>query len=192
MIPQILFLPKEDYRETFTMLTVAYFIPIVPNFGHKFKYMHTKRLPCILFKMDTDTLAKILWGYMHMYHVLEKADAIFVLGSSDERVAEYAAKLYLERWAPLIIFSGGRGETSFDMWGMTEAEKFASIAINMGVPETSLLLEKRSTNTGENIRFTKELLEKKNVHCKKFILVQKPYMERRTYATFMKQWPDMD
>ena len=37
MIPQILFLPKEGYGETFAMMTVAYFIPIVPNFGHKFK-----------------------------------------------------------------------------------------------------------------------------------------------------------
>ena len=37
MIPQILFLPKEDYGETFAMMIVAYFITIVPNFAHKFK-----------------------------------------------------------------------------------------------------------------------------------------------------------
>ena len=144
--------------------------------------------------MNTDALAKILWDYMHMHHELEKADAIFVLGSSDTRIAEYAAELYLEGWAPLIIFSGDTGMwgKSRELWGMSEAEKFASVARDMGVPESALLLEDKSTNTGENIQFTRVLLEKKNLHPKKFILVQKPYMERRTYATFMKQWPGME
>ena len=27
---------------------------------------------------------------------------------------------------------------------------------------------------------------------KKIILVQKPFMERRTLATFLKQWPEID
>ncbi len=144
--------------------------------------------------METDALAEILWDYMQMHHPLEKADAIFVLGSSDTRVAEYAAKLYQEGWAPLIIFSGNTGTRgkSRELWGMSEAEKFASIAREMGVPETALLLEDKSTNTGENIQFTKVLLEKNNLHPRKLILIQKPYMERRTYATFMKQWPGMN
>ncbi len=29
-----------------------------------------------------------------------------------------------------------------------------------------------------------------DMHINSFILVQKPYMERRTFATFKKQWPD--
>jgi uncharacterized SAM-binding protein YcdF (DUF218 family) len=33
------------------------------------------------------------------------------------------------------------------------------------------------------------LLQKHNIDVQKLILVQKPYMERRTYATFCKQWP---
>jgi uncharacterized SAM-binding protein YcdF (DUF218 family) len=156
------------------------------------------RKPVYFSDMETDELAKIIWDYMQMHHMLEKADAIFVLGSSDTRVAEYAAKLYLEGWAPLLIFSGntghrtGPGGGSRDLWGMSEAEKFASIAKEMGVPESAMLLEDQSANTGENILFTKVLLEKKNLHPKKLILIQKPYMERRTYATFMKQWPGME
>lgn len=144
--------------------------------------------------MDTDALAKIIWDYMQMHHTLEKADAIFVLGSSDTRVAEYAARLYEEGWAPLIIFSGNTGSRgkSRELWGMSEAEKFATIARDMGVPESAMLLEDQSANTEENIIFTRALLEKKNLDPKKFILLQKPYMERRTYATFMKQWPRMD
>ncbi len=142
--------------------------------------------------MTTNEYAKIVWDYMLMDQKLEKADAILVLGSSDLRKAEYAAQLYHEGWAPLVIFSGGEGRTTTGLWGMTEAEKFASVAMEHGVPEEAILLEKRSTNTGENIRFTKELLEEKCIHLKKVIVVQKPYMERRTYATFMRQWPGMD
>lgn len=142
--------------------------------------------------MSTDELAKIIWDYMLMKHDLEKADAILVLGSSDVRIAEYGASLYLKGFAPLLIFSGGEGRTTAGLWGMTEAEKFASVAIEKGVPERAILLEKESTNTGENIQFTKRLLEEVGIHPAKLILVQKPYMERRTYATFTKQWPGLD
>ncbi len=140
-----------------------------------------------------DTAAKIIWDYMHMYQKLEKADAIFVLGSRDLRVPAYAAELYNEGWAPLVIFSGHSGKgKSKELWGMTEAEKFTEVAIKLGVPAKAILLENEATNTGDNILFTKRLLEEENLHPTKLILVQKPYMERRTYATFVKQWPGMD
>ena len=60
----------------------------------------------------------------------------------------------------------------------------------MGVPKASILIENRSTNTGENVLFTKQLLADRGLDPQSFILVQKPYMERRTYATFMKHWPE--
>jgi uncharacterized SAM-binding protein YcdF (DUF218 family) len=137
-------------------------------------------------------LAKIIWDYHHVNHKLEKADGIFVLGSHDIRVAEYGAQLYLEEWAPILIMSGGVGRLTEGMWQTSEAELFASIAVRIGVPKERIVVESRSTNTGENIRFTKALLEEKGILIKKLILVQKPYMERRTYATFMKQWEGMD
>ena len=134
-------------------------------------------------------LAKRLWDYHHMDHALEKADCILVLGSHDTRVAKRAAELYLEGWAPMIIFSGGLGNFTKDMWTETEADLFAGIAKKMGVPEENILIENKSTNTGENIRFTQQLLARKNFDMKTFIVVQKPYMERRSYATFKKHWP---
>lgn len=50
----------------------------------------------------------------------------------------------------------------------------------------------RSTNTGENILYSRELLEKMNISVKKVLLVQKPYMERRSFATLSKQWPSAE
>jgi len=144
----------------------------------------------LMINNETFQLAKKLWDYHHMNHALEKADCIFVLGSHDLRVAERAAQLYLEGWAPMIIFSGGLGNFTKEMWTETEADQFAAIAINMGVPEEAILIENKSTNTGENILFTQRLLSQRDLYPQSFIVVQKPYMERRSYATFKKHWVD--
>ena len=135
-------------------------------------------------------LAEQIWRYHLMNHRLEKADAILVLCSHDKRVAERGAELLLEGWAPLLIFSGGLGTITSEMWTEPEADQFAAIAIKLGVPKSKILIENRSTNTGENVLFTKLLLAEKQLNPEKFILVQKPYMERRAYATFRKLWPE--
>ena len=137
----------------------------------------------------TFSLAQIIWDYHHVNHELEKADCILALGSHDTRVAERAAELWLEGWATLLIFSGGLGRLTEGMWTETEADKFARIAINMGVPSKSILIENKSTNTGENILFTQSLLREHSLDLQSFIVVQKPYMERRSFATFKKHWP---
>jgi len=138
----------------------------------------------------TIELAQKLWDYHHVNQSLEKSDCILVLGSHDLRVAERGAELYLEKWAPIIIFSGGLGNLTQHIWTEAEADKFAAVAQKMGVPKENILIENKSTNTGENILFTQELLRKKNLNFQSFIVVQKPYMERRSYATFKKHWPD--
>ena len=58
----------------------------------------------------------------------------------------------------------------------------------MGVPYSKIYTETRSQNTGENIRFTYELLKTSYKVPQRIILVQKPHMGRRTAATFQRQW----
>ena len=135
-------------------------------------------------------LAEKLWDYHRMNHQLAPADAILVLCSHDERVAERGAQLFHEGWAPLLIFSGGRGAITAKLWNEPEAERFARIAIELNVPRERILIEPNSTNTGENIRFTRQLLAERRLDPQSFIIVQKPYMERRAYATFRKLWPE--
>jgi uncharacterized SAM-binding protein YcdF (DUF218 family) len=96
----------------------------------------------------------------------------------------------LEGLAPFIVFSGGLGNFTQGLWTEPEADQFAKIAIEMGVPHDVVLIENKSTNTGENILFTQKLLKEKNLDPSSFIVVQKPYMERRSYATFKRHWPD--
>jgi uncharacterized SAM-binding protein YcdF (DUF218 family) len=135
------------------------------------------------------TLAKRIWDYHRLHHRLVPADAIVVLCSHDKSVAARGAELWLAGWAPLLVFSGGLGAITRHLWQEPEADQFARVATAMGVPSERILIENRSTNTGENVRFTRALLEQKGIEPARLILVQKPYMERRTYATFEKVWP---
>jgi uncharacterized SAM-binding protein YcdF (DUF218 family) len=134
--------------------------------------------------------AKKLWDYHHLRHSPQRSDCILVLGSHDLRVAERGAELYLQGWAPILLFSGGLGNVTRDIWTETEADQFAAIARDRGVPAEAIFIENRSTNTGENILFTRQLLAERKLDPQTFLLVQKPYMERRSYATFKKHWPD--
>ncbi|KAJ3575748.1 hypothetical protein NPX13_g3929 [Xylaria arbuscula] len=140
---------------------------------------------------DVQQDAETLYEYHQLHKKIDqKADAIFCLCSLDTRVAERAAQLFLDGYGGLLIFSGGSGKLTHGRFDKPEAEVFADIARQMGVPETKLLVEPHSTNTGENVRFTYALLQEKQLSISSFVLVQKPYMERRTFATFKKQWPD--
>lgn len=135
-------------------------------------------------------LAQKIWDYHHLHHTPEPCDCIMALGSHDLRVADRAAELYRAGMAPLVIFSGGLGRLTEGAFPKPEAELFAERAIANGVPPEVILMENKSTNTGENVTFTRSLLAQKNLNPASFLLVQKPYMERRCWATFQKQWPD--
>ena len=141
------------------------------------------------------TDAQTLYDFLRMASepALMAADAILVLGSNDVRVAYTAASLYAKGYAPLVIFSGARGNFTEHL-DSTEAEWLASAAREHGLPAEAILCETRATNTGENIRFSREMLAQHwgsegSADEKKYIVVQKPFMLRRSWATFKKQWP---
>ncbi|MDW2406364.1 fructosamine kinase family protein, partial [Vibrio sp. 1262-1] len=104
-----------------------------------------------------------LWDYMQLKQDLKPADCLFVMCSNDVRVAEHAAALYHQKLAPLIVFSGGEGRFTDGLFEKSEAETFADIARLAGVPSDAILVETRSTNSGENVRFTEQLLKEKGV-----------------------------
>lgn len=139
---------------------------------------------------EVDTHARIVWEYMLLHQDIGSADAIIILGSIDLRVADRGAQLYHEGRAPLIVCTGNRGrgtEGFFD----TEGRMLARRLMELGVPEEKILVEEEATNTGENATYTRSLLEKEAIALTTAIIVTKPYMERRAYATFAKQWPEL-
>ena len=133
-----------------------------------------------------------IWCYHQLNHEISAADVVLVLCSHDTAVGERGARLFLDGWAPLLVFSGGQGAITRQLWREPEADLFAGIAVRMGVPKERILVENRSTNTGENVLFTRQLLAAHGLDPGKFIVVQKPYMERRSYATFRRVWPEKE
>ncbi|KAM7183715.1 duf218 domain containing protein [Naviculisporaceae sp. PSN 640] len=129
--------------------------------------------------------------------------AIFTLCSLDIRVAHRAASLFVfnPNHYSHLIFSGKVGALTAGLFNnRPEAEVFAEIATSppYNIPHDRVIIEPEATNTGENVRFTYKLLQQRGlldgsgvdgIKISRFVLVQKPYMERRTYATFVKQWP---
>ena len=107
-------------------------------------------------------------------------------------MAERAAEVFLAGWAPLLVCSGHLGSLTSGIWSRSEAEVFADVAAGRGVPRERILLESRSTNTGENVDFSRRLLEERGLSPRVAIAVQKPYMERRTLATFEARWPELE
>ncbi|MEX0917048.1 MAG: YdcF family protein [Candidatus Paceibacterota bacterium] len=53
----------------------------------------------------------------------------------------------------------------------TEAEVFADIAREKGVPDGAILIENKSQNTGDNYKFALELLKQKAINHKTIIAV---------------------
>jgi len=136
-------------------------------------------------------LAQILWNFHVVRDPLSAVDAIFVMGSNDLEVPRYAAELYQRGLAPLLIFSGGFGNFTAGVFDQTEAELFLEIARDAGVPDSAMLIESKSTNSGENIQFTKLLLQRQARQISSVIAVQKPIMGKRVLASMAKQWPEV-
>ena len=139
---------------------------------------------------EIDRYAQVIWGYMQLHHTLRPCDIVLACGSSDLRVAERAARLFLDGYGDHLVTSGGFGRFTKDMFHRPEGEIFANIAVEMGVPRERIIIESKANSTGQNITLTYDLLKQRGLLPKSALLVCRTGMERRTYATFMKQWPE--
>ncbi|MFF1820564.1 YdcF family protein [Kribbella sp. NPDC058245] len=133
--------------------------------------------------------AQLIWDYHQMKHVLRPSDIGIGLGSHDLGVATYAAHLFHQGLFPTLVFTGANSPSTTAYFPRGEAIHYRDHAIELGVPASSILIEPRATNTGQNIAFTRDLLAGRAV--KSVLLISKPYMERRAFATCQKQWPEV-
>ena len=140
--------------------------------------------------MDFLPPLQILWDYLGMHQTPEKADVIVGFGNFNDNIARRAAELYLQGYAPKILFSGGLGRNTKNLLPEPEADRFARVAMECGVPEADILREDKSTNTKENILFTREMLEKLGLKHDRILGVHQPFMERRICAAMGVYWPE--
>ena len=135
---------------------------------------------------------QVIWDYLGMHQQPQKANCIVGFGNFNDNIARRAAELYHAGYAPKVLFTGGLGRNTDGLFREPEAVRFAKVAIECGVPEADVILEDKSTNTKENIEFTREKLKSLGMPCNKLLGVHQPFMERRISAAFGVYWPETE
>jgi uncharacterized SAM-binding protein YcdF (DUF218 family) len=136
--------------------------------------------------------AQKLWEFQQMHHEARPCSVAIGLGSHDLGVADTTVDLYRRGMMPLIVFTGATSRTTQGRMPRGEAVHYRERALELGVPSSAVLIEPRARNTGENIRFSRALLEELGVSVSSLLLISKPYEERRAYATASKLWPGIE
>ncbi|MHB8157364.1 MAG: YdcF family protein [Desulfocucumaceae bacterium] len=114
----------------------------------------------------------------------QKCDAIVILGGETIPRVARGAELYKEGYANVLIMSGGGGLTS----RITEADLMLIEAGDLGVPQSAVILEKKSESTYENAVYVKQIILEKDY--KSFLLVTSNYHTRRARSTFDSVFKD--
>ena len=140
--------------------------------------------------MDFMKPLQVIWDYLCLHESLQKADCIVGFGNFNTDIARRAAELYHAGFAPKVLFTGGLGRNTEGLLPEPEAVRFAKVAVAEGVPEDDIILEPDSSNTKENILFTRKKLEALGLAHGRILGVHQPFMERRIKAAMGVYWPE--
>jgi uncharacterized SAM-binding protein YcdF (DUF218 family) len=136
--------------------------------------------------------AQAIWDYHKMGHRPRPCSAGIGLGSHDLGVAALAAHLYHAGLFPVLVFTGGNSPTTAARFPRGEAVHFAEHAARLGVPASAIIIEPEAANTGQNIDLSRRALAAAGTTVTSVMLICKPYMERRAFATTRRNWPEID
>ena len=132
----------------------------------------------------------------------ENADIIFIPGGSYPELPEYAARLYKEGYAPLVLPSGRfsvkygaflGSRTKKELYGdpyQTEFEFMKDVLIKNGVPSGAILKEDQSQYTQQNAFFSRAVTEQAGLTIKKAIIVCKAFHARRCLTYWQLAYPE--
>jgi len=138
-----------------------------------------------------EALLNPVWRFLAVEDAPTISDIIFVFGGLDMAVPTRASDLYLQGFSSTILVSGSSGPFSKDVFDKPEAYVFSEAMIKRGVPESSIILETKATNTLENVLFGMRALQEKSKQVSSAILIGKSFLMRRCIATFTKQYPNI-
>lgn len=134
----------------------------------------------------------------------QKCDVIFVPGGSSPLVPEYASKLYLAGFAPVLLPSGKYSvkkegfavESSFrELYPyiyQTECEFYSDIFLRAGIPESAILKEDQAGHTRDNADFSRLAVDNAGISVKKAILVCKSFHARRSLCFYQLAFPETE
>lgn len=132
----------------------------------------------------------------------EKADIIFVPGNGFPEMAEKAAELYWQGYAPYILPSGRYSITMGKFAGVqskkeiydgdyeTEWEFLKTVLMKNKVPEEAILREDQATFTYENAIYSRQVTDMLGIEVKTAILCCKTYHARRSLMYYRLLYPD--
>lgn len=126
-----------------------------------------------------------LWDFHNVQEEIKPCDAIIGLGSYDIEVAKECCRLQQKGMGKIIIFSGNEGNWTKGKYSATEAEAFRDAALEYGARDSDIILEKSAKNIGQNLVFSKKIMDEQGV--KTAIVVTKPQTKMRTRLTINKQ-----
>ncbi|MET9782391.1 YdcF family protein [Nocardiopsis alba] len=136
--------------------------------------------------------AELIWEYHRMHHQVRACDVAVALGCNDIGVAEYAAELYRDELFTELVFTGGNSPSTAELFPRGEAVHFRERALELGVPDSVILIEPEASNTGQNISFSRRLLAENGLTPDSVLVICMPYMERRAFATTRKLWDQVE
>ena len=138
-------------------------------------------------------LSKKLYNFLIPTDKKVKADLIIGFGHFDLRIPEQCATLFNEGFSPRILFTGGVGAGSADFEN-PEAVEFLTHVKNKypNIDADNIMIEKESTNTGDNLKFSIDILKEKGIFesINKIILVATPTRQLRVFLTVKKYFPN--
>lgn len=147
---------------------------------------------------------KEIGDFVFVEDIPEKADMIFVPGNGYPHMAERAAQLYKENYAPYILPSGKFSITEGHFSGVlakkekykgefpTEWEFLRRVLLDNGVPEQAILREENATFTYENAIYSRRVTDRMGITVKKGILCCKACHARRCKMYYQRVYPETE
>ncbi|MBX3024695.1 YdcF family protein [bacterium] len=142
---------------------------------------------------DAQFLALVspVWDYLALNEQPQPSDVIFVFGGLDLAVPTRAAELYSLHYAPIVLVTGNAGALTKEVFSKPEAIVFRDRMVELGVPSGSVILELTATNTYQNVSLGMRTLRQAGRIPTTALLVAKSFLMRRCYATFLRQYPEV-
>ncbi len=136
--------------------------------------------------MEQEEIKKIT-NYIFLESNPQQADLALVFGTRHQESINKTYELYQGKFINKILVSGGINKVT----GKNEAWEMSKKLIDLGVKQQDIILEDRSTNSLENVLFSKEIIDRKIGfnNIKKIIAVVKHYHSRRALMTLKKYFP---
>ena len=132
-------------------------------------------------------------------------ELVVLAGNAVIPTIDFACRLAAHHAVPLLISGGIGHSTSFLYQSVLNDPRYSTIPVDdraeahiladiahqfWAIPREHIVVEDRSTNCGENARFTRQMLEHNGIAHRTGVVVQDPTMQRRTMATFARVWQD--